>query len=360
MSRAAFPVACGKTNLAMLVPPEGFEGWKVRTVGDDIAWIKPSPDGRFARSIPKPASSASRRERATSPIPTRWRPSRANTIFTNAALTDDGDVWWEGMTDDTACASDRLAGQGLDARLRPPRGASQCALHRAREPMPEHRPGLGKSRRRADLRPSSLAAGCATRPAGLPGLQLGHGVYLGATMGSEATAAADGAERRIRRDPYGDAAVLRLQHGAIISATGCTSAPPFESAARSSASTGSARTTTASSCGPASAKTCASEWIVDRVRGRAHAVESPFGWMPRFEDLRWEGLEYPAATFYELMAVGRDAGGLEARAHEEHFDKFLDRLPKEFIFERELLRSRLWRSPERWELAPSDVVRPGD
>jgi len=87
------------------------------------------------------------------------------------------------------------------------------------------------------------------------------------------------------------------------------------------------------------------KWIVDRLHGRGYAVESPIGWMPRHEDLEWKGLNYPADTFYELMAVGREAGAKEAHAHEEQFDKFFDRLPKEFIFERELLRSRLWRSP---------------
>jgi len=93
------------------------------------------------------------------------------------------------------------------------------------------------------------------------------------------------------------------------------------------------------------------KWIVDRIRGRGHAVESPLGWMPRYEDLHWAGLDFSRTRFHELMSVGRDAAAAEARSHEELFDLFLDRLPKEFIFERELLRSRLWRSPERWELA---------
>jgi phosphoenolpyruvate carboxykinase (GTP) len=87
------------------------------------------------------------------------------------------------------------------------------------------------------------------------------------------------------------------------------------------------------------------------VRGRTAAVESPIGWMPRYEDLHWQGLDFSADTFHELMTVGRDAGHAEARAHEEEFDKFFDRLPKEFIYERELLRSRLWRSPDSWQLA---------
>ena len=98
------------------------------------------------------------------------------------------------------------------------------------------------------------------------------------------------------------------------------------------------------------------KWIVDRVHGRGFAVESPLGWMPRYEDIDWRGLDYPSDRFYGLMSVGRAAGVAEARAHEEAFDKFLDRLPKEFIFEREMLRSRLWRSPDRWELEADNVV----
>jgi phosphoenolpyruvate carboxykinase (GTP) len=93
------------------------------------------------------------------------------------------------------------------------------------------------------------------------------------------------------------------------------------------------------------------KWILDRVQGKGYAVESPFGWMPRHEDLHWDGLEYDKAKFYELMSIGREAGTAEAHAHEVLFDRFFDRLPKEFIYERQLLRSRLWRSPDHWELA---------
>jgi phosphoenolpyruvate carboxykinase (GTP) len=93
------------------------------------------------------------------------------------------------------------------------------------------------------------------------------------------------------------------------------------------------------------------KWIVDRVQGEGYGVESPIGWMPRREDINWEGLEYSVSTFYDLMAVSRDAGNAEAHSHEEWFDRFYDRLPKEFIYERELLRSRLLRSPSHWELA---------
>ena len=92
------------------------------------------------------------------------------------------------------------------------------------------------------------------------------------------------------------------------------------------------------------------KWIVDRVRGRGYGVESPMGYMPRHQDILWQGLDYDRDTFYDLMEVDREEAAKEARSHEELFDKFFDRLPKEFIHHRELFKSRLWRSPEVWQL----------
>jgi len=96
------------------------------------------------------------------------------------------------------------------------------------------------------------------------------------------------------------------------------------------------------------------KWIVDRVHGCSRGVESPLGYMPRHEDIHWEGLDYNPEIFFEIMSVDRDASVIEARSHEELFDKFFDRLPKEFTHHRELFKSRLWRSPEVWELARPD------
>ena len=204
---AAFPSACGKTNFAMLIPPAGFEGWKVWTVGDDIAWIKPDANGRLRAINPEAgffgvAPGTSRRR----PIPTPWPRSPRNTIFTNVALTPEGGVWWEGMTDEPP--AECLDWQGKQwtpeiakANRRESR-ASQCALHRAGIAVPHHRSRMGRSRRRAHQRHSSSAAAAPrTMPLVYQAFNWSAGVYTGATMGSETTAAAAGAVGKVRRDP---------------------------------------------------------------------------------------------------------------------------------------------------------------
>ena len=178
-----------------------------------------------------------------------------------------------------------------------------------------------------------------------------HGVYLAATMGSEATAAAVG-QAAMRRDPM-----------AMLPFCGYNMADYFThwlgfgrnipNPPRIFRVNWFRRDEQGRIIWPGFGENMrVLKWIVDRVHGRGYAVESPLGWMPRHDDIPWEGLDFSADTFYELMSVSSQAGVSEAQAHEELFDKFRDRLPKEFIYERELLKSRMWRSPEVWELAP--------
>ncbi len=177
-----------------------------------------------------------------------------------------------------------------------------------------------------------------------------HGVYLAATMGSEATAAAIGVTAT-RRDPMamlpfcGYNMADYFNHWLDVGRQ--VSNPP-----RIFRVNWFRRDDDGKFLWPGFGQNMrVLKWVVDRVRGRGYAVESPIGWMPRYEDIDWRGLNYNRDTFYDLMAVAKTEGAEEAHLHEELFDRFFDRIPKEFIYEREMLRSRLWRSPARWELA---------